>query len=348
MEEIVSTLAKLQNLRGEIPTYILFDDISPIAWFQMQKETSKVPHSKEVDVVIFSAGGLPDYAYRMIRTFRKKYDVVNIVVPFWAKSAATLFAFGGTRIVFHECGELGPIDVQIRKDDERSAEGEWSSALNVASSITQIEKRSREGVVEMFTKLRNKAYPEIIKIGRRQLAEMLLEYSASFYSPLLQKVDPMEMGQMARALEIGKMYARRILKQYSEASDENILELLDFLVYECPDHGYVVDYDMIKPYLPSVMKADTKPFSREYYEKLDDIVLLLLNHDGNIRLNGFISSFISETKPVNINKQDDQPKKESTATQSQATADRGSSSRPTKNKVEKVITSGGKTINSAR
>src|SRR3990167_9624009 len=228
MEKHLPILKQLKGMRGEVPTYVICAGIEPYTWIKVQESLDASKHDVEVDIVLNSSGGSPAEAYRMIRAFHEKFDTVNVIIPFWAKSAATLFAFGADRLVLHSCGELGPIDAQIRRDDERDPEA-WSSALDVQSSVAEIEKRSREGMLEMFTLMRGGENSEIVRIGRKALAEMLLDYSAKFYAPLLQKIEPMEMGQRARVLNVGKMYARRILKQYnSTTTDKQIEELLYF------------------------------------------------------------------------------------------------------------------------
>lgn len=298
-DNILEKIKKLE--RENIPVYILFDGINPMSWIVVEVALENKDCGDEIDVILLSGGGRADEAYKMIRAFRQKYSVVNVIIPFWAKSAATLFAFGATRIVFHPLGELGPIDAQIKKDDEKSLEGETSSALVAQSSLEQIEKRSREGMYAMYTQFRSKdVSEEIIKIGRKQLAEMLLDYAAKFYAPLVAKIDPTEMGNMARTLDIGRMYARRILRSYTNTSNKNINDLLDFLVYECPDHAYVVDYDVASTFLPNVIKADQEPFSPEYCKNLGKISLHMITNNKWPDLNGFLDDLTQEQKPVNI------------------------------------------------
>ena len=308
-QKILDQVQELENLRGEIPTYVYFGGIGGRNLVTTRKSLAKVPNSPEVDILLSSGGGNADDAYRLIRTFRSKYRIVNIIVPFWAKSAATLFSFGANRLVLHEFGELGPIDAQIKKDDETEPEGEIMSAVDVQASLTQIEARSREGMLEMFTKLRSEDNEEILKIGRRQLAEMLLDYSAKFYQPLLQKVETVELGTMARILNVGSMYAKRILKQYTETEPEKIDKLISFLTYDCPDHGYVIDYDVLRSYLPNVMKADTEPFSPDYNKKLSELSIdLMLADIGDVI--GFVKDLKKKVEAVEVRALKVEPKNE--------------------------------------
>ena len=60
-----------------------------------------------------SPGGHPDYAYQVMKFFRRRYKEVNIIVPLMAKSAATLMCLGADKVFMGEFADLGPIDVQI-------------------------------------------------------------------------------------------------------------------------------------------------------------------------------------------------------------------------------------------
>jgi len=292
-DTILSVIKELQELRGGIPTFVLSSGFGGSTVIKIRKSLLGVAQADEVDIILHSGGGSADDAYRLIRTFRSRYKVVNVIVPFWAKSAATIFAFGGNRIVLHEFGELGPLDAQIKKNDDDGLDTGYASALNVQSSLQQIEDRARVGVIEMFRTVSNN--PDI-RISKKQLFEMLLSQSSQFYEPLLQKIDTMEIGSMARYLAIGAMYARRILTQYSTITDSKMAELLDFLVYESPDHGYVVDYSILHQYLDSAMIANEPPFDQNYYDTLDRLSLLLMQSD--LDKVGFIDELHKPTVPV--------------------------------------------------
>jgi mlr4682 protein len=288
--ELIETLKNLQLSRGDIKTFLLFDGIGPRAVINTRAALEE-KEGDEIDVIISSGGGSPDDAYRLIRSFREHYKTVNVIVPFWAKSAATLFTLGASRIVMHEYGELGPIDAQIRKDDAEKPREEWESALNIQASLLKIEELSNNNFVELFRNLQSD--PDV-SIGRKQLAEMLLVYNSNLYAPLLQRVEVYEMGRMERYLSIGKMYARRIIKQYGDTnSDESkIAEFLDFITYDCPDHGYVIDFSVLKNYLSNVIRSNEEPFSKEYDVWLGKLSSLLMEANSEVLYTGFVDKLL--------------------------------------------------------
>lgn len=286
---IYEVLMSLQSERNGIDTFALIDGIGPRAVINTRKALCD-KSGDEIDVILHSVGGSPDDAYRLIRSFREHYKIVNVIIPFWAKSAATLFALGATRIVMQEYGELGPIDAQIRKDDEDKPGEEWESALNIQASLLKIEELSNSNFVNLFTNLQNNSE---INIGRKQLAEMLLSYNSNLYAPLLQRVEVYEMGRMDRYLNIGKMYAKRIINQYGIGTDSEpnkIEEFLDFITYECPDHGYVIDYSMLHGFLTNVIRSSDDPFGKKYDSLLEELSFMLMTSTPDLVYVGFVNN----------------------------------------------------------
>lgn len=72
----------------------------------------------KVDILINSPGGYTDASEKMIKICQTKttddtnFDFRTIITQ-QAKSAATLFALGSSKILLCECAELGPVDPQI-------------------------------------------------------------------------------------------------------------------------------------------------------------------------------------------------------------------------------------------
>jgi len=64
--------------------------------------------------MINSPGGNADVAEKMIRMCRQRFQTFNIIVPDYAKSAATMIALGSDKIMMGYLAELGPIDPQLR------------------------------------------------------------------------------------------------------------------------------------------------------------------------------------------------------------------------------------------
>ena len=232
------------------------------------------PDCKEIDFVINSPGGSPSDAYRIIRGLRGTFETVNIIVPFWAKSAATLLSLGGSKIIMNNWAEFGPIDIQVGKQRDDSPEFDYESALNDEFSLRLLESRSHELFKTMFVDLhRSKNIP----IARNDLSQHLMEYLPHLFEPLLKQINPYKLGEKKRQLDISVTYANRILIQYNGIPKDARQNLVDYLLHDCPDHGYVVDFQLISAFLPNIVLAES--IGGEYANALDDLSLCYMTCD---------------------------------------------------------------------
>lgn len=256
-EKTEKIVLELKKFRSGIPQLLFVDEIRSRSMFELKKAISKYKEDGgemvEVDFILHSPGGIPEEAYRIIRTLRKSFEKVNIIVPFWAKSAATLLALGGTRIVMDEFGEFGPLDAQMGKVRDDSPDVDWESALNDEHSVKIIEYHFKTMYESMFLQVYEH---DRINISKNELSKQLMDNLSRFYEPLLKQIDPYRLGDKRRILDIGTQYAQRILAMYGELkTPEEIASVTDFLVDRCPDHGYVIDYDVISMLLPNVLTS---------------------------------------------------------------------------------------------
>ncbi|MXZ13868.1 MAG: hypothetical protein F4Y78_07710 [Candidatus Dadabacteria bacterium] len=297
-----STLAKfieeLGSLR-KLPQLVYFSSIFPQDWEKLRNVVSeykkKNPQIQEIDFVLHSPGGTPEDAYRIIRTLRNNFDKVNIVVPFWAKSAATLLSLGASEIIMDDSAEFGPLDVQLPKQKEDSPKYERESALTDEASLKLLEDKSRSLFKTMFKELYE---DDEIPIQRKDLSEQLLSYASKLYEPLLKQINPYKLGEKKRKLDVSTKYAHRILLQYNkEAVTEKMrYDVVDFLVNSCPEHGYVVDYDIVSIFLPIIRKSIE--ISGEYQVKLSQVTSFCMSEAGEIEFIGFMYEEAEKTKKI--------------------------------------------------
>lgn len=78
---------------------------------------------KEIDFMIISNGGDPITALRINSILKERFDTINVLIPYVAYSAATIFSLGADSIVMGQYSNLGPIDPQItaQKKDNNGA-----------------------------------------------------------------------------------------------------------------------------------------------------------------------------------------------------------------------------------
>lgn len=287
-EKIKDIVLKIGKIR-KIPQFLFVGSIYPKSVqllrdniYKFKKENLEIT---ELDFIINSPGGSPDDAYRIIRTLRQNFDIVNIIVPFWAKSAATLLSLGGSQIIMDEFGEFGPLDVQIAKRREDSPDFDRESALIDEKSLEIIEDHSKVSFIKTYRLIHNSDNDILIK--KTELSKQIFDFLSDFYKPLLSKIDPYKLGDKKRKLDIGKDYADKILRQYNKKlKSEDRRYLVDFLVNDCPDHGYIIDFDEINKYLPNVVKSED--IGKEYKGILGDLTTLFIELKEDILFVDFI------------------------------------------------------------
>jgi len=78
------------------------------------EDCMRVCEGPKGDLMINSPGGDPNAAEKMLKMCRFRFpEEFNVIVPNYAKSAATMLALGADRIFMGYLSELGPVDPQV-------------------------------------------------------------------------------------------------------------------------------------------------------------------------------------------------------------------------------------------
>lgn len=93
-----------------VPDILLM--IEPSDKLGFQEVTAKI-EGPSLDVLLHSPGGLPDAAASIVELLRERFKDIRFIVPFFAKSAATMLVLSGDRVLLAPAAELGPIDPQM-------------------------------------------------------------------------------------------------------------------------------------------------------------------------------------------------------------------------------------------
>lgn len=78
------------------------------------EQINNIPqNAKNIDFMIISNGGDAITAQRIHSLLRERFEKINILVPYVAYSAATIFTLGADNIIMGQYSNLGPVDPQI-------------------------------------------------------------------------------------------------------------------------------------------------------------------------------------------------------------------------------------------
>jgi hypothetical protein len=184
---------------------------------------------KRVLLLLATYGGDANCAYRIARRLQKCYDEFTVYIHTICKSAGTLLALGANEIIMSDYGEMGPLDVQLQKEDELGA---ITSGLAINQALSKLRGQVFDLFEEIFVRL-------IIHSGRqittKSAGEIAANITIGVMGPIYGQIDPMRLGEIDRAVRIALEYGERL-------GQKNLKDGALFkLVAEYPDHGFVID-----------------------------------------------------------------------------------------------------------
>jgi hypothetical protein len=163
-------------------------------------------------------------------------------VPLAAKSAATLLSLGADEIVMAPQSELGPLDAPI---EHPLVEGIRLSALDGVRPIEFFSDFITRISFQTGVRLRNE-----VGLGRKDCLELALTQANQFCSPIVSKLDPLVVNMCYRSLTLAEKYGKELLLNYmlKDNPDKELLAttIINNLVWEYPEHGFVIDIDEAK------------------------------------------------------------------------------------------------------
>jgi hypothetical protein len=186
----------------------------------------------EIDIWLESPGGDAHAAYKLALLLRSYSCRLRVVVPDWAKSAATLLALAADEIYMGRAAELGPLDAQIPHEGELVS---MISALDVARSIddlarTAMELAFRGGASALLT----------TGLSRSETLMAMLDFSAKFMEPVVSQLDPKMIHWSSTLLTVASEYAERLLSMREIPPSALASQIPKALVDNYPTHSFVI------------------------------------------------------------------------------------------------------------
>ncbi|MGD7428542.1 SDH family Clp fold serine proteinase, partial [Ralstonia pseudosolanacearum] len=143
-----------------------------------------------------------------------------------------LLAICASTIAFLPYGEIGPLDVQMSKQDNLMGQ---ESGLNIIEALSTLEDRARDTF--------HRTVGETVAgsggvVSFATAAHSAAELVQSMYAPIFAQIDPEEVGSRSRAMRIGEDYGRRLNRKFRNLRDDGAMEGLS---RSYPSHGFVID-----------------------------------------------------------------------------------------------------------
>jgi hypothetical protein len=177
---VVYATACTSSARQIQPGGLQIDHSDKIGFF----EVTHALKGTSLDLMIHSPGGSPEAAEVIVESIRSRFNHVRVIVPSYAKSAATMMAMSADEIILEQDAELGPIDPQM---------------------LTANGYSPAEAIKEQFTK----AGEEIAQDPKK----------LSVWIPILQQMGPSLLVQCDNAIALSKNLVRQWLVRFMFSGD---------------------------------------------------------------------------------------------------------------------------------
>jgi hypothetical protein len=241
------------NLSADV--FFLTGEITRAKAEKLERALKKRFKRENVLLVLVTQGGDPDAAFRIGRAFQNCYKKVSTLIPGWCKSAGTLITLAGSTIYLGDLAELGPLDIQLAKQDELD---EAASGLLIDATMRTLESTTSRMFINFLKSIRKDT-----GVTTKMAAELSAKMAVGLMGPIFSQIEPMKVGENARAMNITRLYGIRLVAISKGLAD---MSSLDFLVNSYPDHGFVIDRREAALIYKDVQEPD--PAMEEFIESL--------------------------------------------------------------------------------
>lgn len=215
----VRAIQDLAKLRGtKVFVFWNLDELKNADFFMLADLLEEEAPTQDIDLVLLSPGGSGEAGYRIGHAFQqwanRQGTKFRVLIPLYAKSAATILALGAHEIVMGLHSELGPIDPQFLKYDSARDRYRYVPAMAVMDGL--------------------KLVGEYIK----QLPGM-----SRFFEEVLQneRLSLDEFGLLERARESGKQYGQTLLEGAMIPDSDAARSIAERLTDYYKFHGHPID-----------------------------------------------------------------------------------------------------------
>ena len=211
--------------------------------------------SDKLSLFLVTSGGDANIAIKIVNFLQSIYkNGYSQYVISRCKSAGTIICCGATDLVFVKYfGEIGPLDAQLLKKEDFKFQQQ--SSLNVFSCLQKLQT----DLMIYFIRLVSTEY------SPDRAIKMCDIMSKNMYEPICRQINPYQLGEISRAMEIAKKYCNIANSKYKILLDDGIEQLVNGY----PNHGFVID---AKEALKSFKKEKIKEEDFLDYQEILNII----------------------------------------------------------------------------
>lgn len=225
--------------------------------------------TKKGFLILNSNGGSGNAAEKLLSMCRKKFtESFTIIVPNFAKSAATMMCLGADKIMMGYLAELGPIDPQIN-----AGSGQSVPARSFIDGLEMIrENVTKHGdPANMYLSMLSQVRPEIIAICQAAI-EDARSFAENWLSQYMLKKDPTHAKNVSEWLSDGKTY-----KSHGKVIDHVEAKNTLKLNIESINPDSELWYWIWELYVRSIHFLHSKPTAAKLYESNHTSLMMNIN-----------------------------------------------------------------------
>ncbi|GAB1540441.1 hypothetical protein NUACC21_31100 [Scytonema sp. NUACC21] len=189
-------------------------------------------------LVLATYGGDPDAAFRIARFLQNTYNKFTLFVFGYCKSAGTLVAIGADEIVMSDLAELGPLDIQVAKDDDLVRR---SSGLDLQKALTVLSLQGFQIFQQHFIATTVSSGGVVTT---KTAADIASSIAVGLLAPIASQIEPLRLGAVYRSMDVAYEYGIRL--------NPNLKKTVNKLINDYPSHGFVIDRKEAQELFPVV------------------------------------------------------------------------------------------------
>jgi len=288
MGTLMSTVEKFQKIANtiaddrETDTLVYVGGINTASAREVANTINSRDRRQNIFFVLGTNGGDPHAAYKIARSIQHAYEKGKITIGIYGdcKSAGTLVALSAHSVVMCEHGELGPLDVQIRKDDQLFVRG---SGLTTSQALESLRGQAFDHFEHFLLEIHDRTGYDI---SMKLATSMAIRLTVGLLGPIYSQINPMQIGETQRAMDVGRAYGERLDVKKNLKDDA-----LDKLLEQYPSHDFSIDFDEAKTLFHRISRPDE--LERELGQEL---AFLLLNYQ-TVSARKALILYLNEPKP---------------------------------------------------
>lgn len=193
-------------------------------------------------LVLATPGGDPHAGFRIARALQHVYEKFDVLVPRYCKSAGTLVALGAANLYLDDMSELGPLDIQVKKNDEVVGR---NSGLDIIQAVNYLQNQTLTAFQSYLVGLTRD-----VGLSTKVASDISSKLTTGLFEPISAQIDPVRLAEMQRATEVAFEYGSRLALSGANLKSHGLTQL----VSGYPSHGFVIDRKEAKTIFHRVFK----------------------------------------------------------------------------------------------